>query len=585
MDTSVCQNCKQNFTIEPDDLSFYKKMQVPPPTFCSLCRMQRRMAFRNERKLFKVKDAFTGESLFSLYPPEAKRKIITQEEWHGDSWSAFDYGRDIDWSRPFIPQIFAIEKEVPIYNLCVKLMQNSPYSGNATGLKNCYLCFNSSYSENSQYGSAIDFCTDCVDNSQIHNCERCYESFWLEKCYQCYFSIMCVDSRNMWFSRDCIGCNDCFGCTNLRKQSHCIFNEQFTKEDYEKKIAEMNLDSISGVVFAREKARAFWKTQINKYHQGLKNQNCTGSYVSNSKNVQDSWMVLESENMRFCQNMLIPGNKDCYDTNTWGENTQLSYETIATGENSYNMKFSYNCWPNCRDSEYCMNMFSSSNCFGCVGMTNAQFCILNKQYTKEQYEKLVPKIKEHMDAMPYIDKQKLQYTYGEFFPIEFSPFGYNNTMAQEHVPLREDETRYLGYAWVGPERGKHKATIFANNLPDSIIDVPNSILKEIIECVHCKLPYRIIPDELTFLRKEGLPLPRACIDCRHGMRLDDRLPTPLYERTCMCAGESDETNQYKNTVAHNHGASHCQNQFKTGYDPETSSAIVYCEECYQQEVA
>ena len=168
----VCQNCNKDFTIEPNDFNFYKKMKVPPPTFCPLCRAQRRFAFRNERKLFRVKNTFTGKNIFSLYPAESKRKIITQEEWHGDNWDAVEYAREIDFSKSFLKQILELEKEVPIYNLNVKLMVNSPYSGNATALKNSYLCFNSNSSEDCMYGNAIDFCKDCVDNSHINHSER-----------------------------------------------------------------------------------------------------------------------------------------------------------------------------------------------------------------------------------------------------------------------------------------------------------------------------------------------------------------------------------------------------------------------------
>ena len=49
METRHCQNCKNSFNIEPDDFSFYEKMKVPPPTFCSQCRLVRRLARRNER--------------------------------------------------------------------------------------------------------------------------------------------------------------------------------------------------------------------------------------------------------------------------------------------------------------------------------------------------------------------------------------------------------------------------------------------------------------------------------------------------------------------------------------------------------
>ena len=33
-ETKTCQNCKNDFIIEPDDFSFYEKMKVPAPTFC-----------------------------------------------------------------------------------------------------------------------------------------------------------------------------------------------------------------------------------------------------------------------------------------------------------------------------------------------------------------------------------------------------------------------------------------------------------------------------------------------------------------------------------------------------------------------
>lgn len=584
MEKKVCQNCKKNFTIEPDDLSFYERMQVPPPTFCPFCRFQRRAVFRNERKLFRVKDAFTGKDIFSLYPAEANRKVVTQEEWHGDSWSALDYGRDIDWSRPFLAQVLELEKEVPIYNLNVKLMVNSPYCGNATGLKNCYLCFNSNRSENCLYGNSVDYSTDCVDVSHINHSERCYDSFWLEKSYQCHGCVLCGDSRNLWFSRSCIGCNDCFGCMSLRKSSYCIFNKQYTKEEYKEFIDSLNLHTAQGFAEARKKAREFWLTRPVRSTQGLRNVHCTGTYVTESKNVLDSYLVRGSENMRYCQNMLVPGNKECMDTTVWGENTQLSYETCVSGDNSYNLKFCFSSWPACHDSEYCMNMFSSADCFGCVGVRSAQYCILNKKYEKDEYKTLVEKIKKHMDDVPYVDAQGLVYKYGEFFPIEFSPFGYNNSLTIEHFPLTEEEALKKGYAWIDPEKGNYAVSMQSSDIPESIKDVTDDITKEIIACSQCRRPYRIVADELTFLRKENLPLPRLCVDCRHKRRIGDRLSIQLYDRTCMCSGKTDDTDQYQNLSNHEHSPDHCSNDFKTGYAPE-SGMIVYCEQCYQREVA
>jgi len=583
METKVCQNCKKDFTIDSEDFNFYEKIKVPSPTFCPMCRAERRFAFRNERKLFKVKDAFTGENLFSLYPSESNRKVITQQEWNGDSWDAMEYGCDFNLSKPFLKQILELEKQIPIYSLNVEFMVNSQYSGNAISLKNCYLCFNSNYSEDCMYGNANDRCKDCVDNSHINHSERCYECFWLQSCYQCYFTIMSVESYNLYFCRDCLGCNNCFGCVNLRKSSYCIFNKQYSREDYFKELEKMNLNTSSGILEARKKAREFWQTQPTKCHQGLKNLNSTGSYVTNCKNVNDSYLIRESENMRYCQYIQMPKNKECYDTSIWGANMELHYETCLSGENSYNLKFCLNCWPACRDSEYCMHLFSSSDCFGCVGLKKKQYCILNKQYTKEEYEKMVEKIKKHMDEMPYIDSQGLIYKYGEFFPIEFSPFGYNNTIASQHFPLSKEEAIKKGYQWIEVKRGKYNITKKALELPDSINDVDHAILNDVIECRNCKNPYRIQENELIFLQKERLPIPRICHDCRYERRIKDRLKIQLYERSCMCDGSTDITQKYKNTIKHLHGDYPCLEEFKTGYSPENPE-IIYCEKCYQQEV-
>ena len=582
-ETKNCQNCKQDFTIDPDDFGFYEKIKIPPPTFCPLCRAQRRFSFRNERKLFRVKDAFTDKDIFSLFPEKSNRKVVTQEEWNGDSWDAMEYGRDIDFSKPFLEQILELEKEIPIYNLNSKFMVNSPYSGNATGLKNCYLCFNSNFLENCMYGNGVDHSKDCIDNSHINHSEKCYECFWMQNCYQCYFTLLSADSRNLWFCRDCIGCNDCFGSINLRKSSYCIFNKQYTKENYQKEIEKMCLYTTSGIKEAQGKARTFWKTQPLKCIQGIKNLNSTGSYVTNCKNVNDSFLIRESENMRYCQYMQVPKNRDCYDTSIWGLNMELSYETNICGENSYNLRFCQNCWPACRDSEYCMNLFSSSDCFGCVSLKKKQYCILNKQYTKEEYKELVEKIKKHMNETPYIDSQGLVYKYGEFFPIEFSPFGYNNTIAMQHFPLTKDEAVKRGYQWIEVPRGEYAITKKASELPDSINDVNDDILKEVIECENCKNAYRILENELTFLRNEKLPLPNLCHDCRYERRINDRLGIKLYERPCMCSGDKDNTGIYKNTIKHFHGDEPCEEKFKTSYNPN-SKEIVYCEKCYQQEV-
>jgi hypothetical protein len=579
----VCQNCKKDFTIESDDFSFYEKMKVPPPTFCPMCRAERRLTFRNERKLFKAKDSFSGEDIFSIYPNEGGRKVVKQETWYGDSWDAMDYGTDYNFSRSFFSQIKELLQKVPIFNQNANFMVNSPYSANATALKNCYLCFGSNYSEDCMYGNAIDFSKDSIDNSHLNHSERCYECFWVQNCYQCYFTIMSIESNNLWFCRDCLGCNNCFGCANLRKSSYCIFNKQYGKVDYENELKKMQLHTISGIMKTREIVRGFWMTKPIKCHQGLKNVDSSGSYVTNCKNVRDSFLVREGENLRYCQYLQVPKTKDCYDTTVWGNMMELNYETCLCGENSFNVKFSTNCWPSCKNIEYSFDLFSCSDCFGCVGLKKKQYCVFNKQYTKDGYETLVEKIKKQMNEIFYTDKRGNIYKYGEFFPIELSYFGYNNTCGIDHFDMTKEEAFRNGYPWIEVERGKYNITKKATDLPDLIDNIDENILNEIIECSNCKNAYRILENELTFYKKEKIPIPILCSECRHKRRIADRLKFQLYKRKCMCTGYTDDTGQYNNTGSHLHNYSHCVEEFKTGYSP-TRKEIIYCEKCYQQEV-
>ncbi len=52
-ETKKCQSCKKDFIIEPEDFSFYERVQVPPPTFCPECRIIRRMSFLNDRNFHR----------------------------------------------------------------------------------------------------------------------------------------------------------------------------------------------------------------------------------------------------------------------------------------------------------------------------------------------------------------------------------------------------------------------------------------------------------------------------------------------------------------------------------------------------
>src|SRR3989344_2001477 len=109
----ACQNCKKDFTIEPDDFGFYEKMAVPSPTFCPECRLIRRLGWRNERSLYNRQCALCKNKIISIYSEELSMPVYCEQCWWGDRWDSTDYGVEYDFSKPFFTQFFELRRRVP----------------------------------------------------------------------------------------------------------------------------------------------------------------------------------------------------------------------------------------------------------------------------------------------------------------------------------------------------------------------------------------------------------------------------------------------------------------------------------------
>jgi hypothetical protein len=132
---------------------------------------------------------------------------------------------------------------------------------------------------------------------------------------------------------------------------------------------------------------------------------------------------------------------------------------------------------------------------------------------------------------------------------------------------------------------EYRTTIDGEKLPDNIKDATDLIVNELIACTNCRRAYRIVSDELTFLRRFNLPLPHQCPDCRYKARMAFRTPYEWHERTCDCLSTElqAKADSYKNLNIHPHGTEPCQEKFTSPYSLDRPEAV-YCEICYQQEV-
>jgi hypothetical protein len=572
-----CQSCKKDFIIDFDDFSFYQKIKVPPPMSCPECRMIERMVWRNERTLYKKKNSASknDEEILSMYSPDSPYVIYDKEYWWSDKWDPLEYGQEFNFTKSFFEQYSELLKRIPLPALQLMNSVNSEYSNYIDGNKNCYLVFGCGMNENLRFSNKVHFSKDAQDLMTSSRDELCFDLVNCHKCFHLVSSENCIECVNSYFLYNCKNCQECIGCSNLINKSFCIFNVQLTKDEYLKKVKSFNLLSYKNLKEVEKKFKLEIKNKtIRKFANIVRSINCTGDNIGDSKNCKYSFDVLEKvEDSKFLMHSLyLKDNYDAYGT----YKNELSYQTIDcdAGMNNFSCITVYNS-NNC---SYCFTCQVSTNLFGCIGLRGKQHCIFNRQYSKEEYEELIPKIIKQMNDMPYIDQKGRVYKYGEFFPSELSQFSYNETIAEEYFPLTEDEVIQQGYRWKDKEERNYNIDIKNEDIPDNIKDVNEDIVGKVIECVHkgecnqqCTEAFKIIPEELQFYKRMNLPIPRLCPNCRHYERLSQRNPLKLWHRQCMC----DKTN-------HNHKGK-CEVEFETSYAPKRPE-IIYCEKCYQQEV-
>lgn len=578
-----CKNCTQAFALEPDDFSFYTKIGVPAPTFCPECRFQRRLLFRNERTYYRRTCDLCKRSIIASYPADAPFPVYCQKCWWSDRWNPLEYGRDVDFSRPFFDQIKELFWTVPalsIMNDDGVGSVNSEWSYDWAFSKNIYLCVCGWHDENCLYSYYLCYDKDVMDSYMVNNCELMYESINCDKCYNCKYCTLCFGCNDCALGYDLRGCSDCLMCVGLRNKKYCILNQQYSQEEYFKKIEEIQLGNRKNFEKYKKEFADLVLRIPRKSAYNLKTVNSTGDILLEVKNSKDCFYVIgPAENCRFIVN--ADRARESYDCNNAG-GIELCYESV-TPDNSRGNKFTIFCWK-CTEAEYSNNCHSCVSVFGCTALKHASYAILNKLYSKEEFQGLREKLVVHM---------KEAGEWGEFFPYGLSPFAYNETAALEWFPTAKGEAIARGYTWKDEQDRDYKITLHPKDLPDTIVEAEDSILEGVIGCEHegkcnerCTAAFRVVPAELQLYRRMNIPLPKLCPNCRHYARLKIRNPAKLWHRSCMCMGAQNANRPgiYNNTTGHFHGEKSCPNEFETTYGPDRPE-IVYCENCYNSEIA
>ncbi len=557
--STKCQKCDANFEVGEKEKQLLqklavvfnqKKYEIPQPANCPDCRLATRTVHRNEQNFYQSKSSLSGKPIISLYSPHTewgkRYKIYTHEEWWSDQWDPMEFGADFDFNKGFFEQFYDLSLQIPKVNLIQLNNENCEYTTGTGYCKNCYLINCSENSEDCYYGKLLQDCKDVMDSSYAYNSELLYQCFYTTKCYNCVYVFNSQNTSDSWFCDNLRGSKNCFLSTNLVNKEYYFMNKPFSKTEYEEKVKQA-LSSPENFKKALEIFEQMRKERIYKYANIVNSENSTGDFLTNCKDCEDCYDVNDSEN---CQYITVGVNiKDVIDCSNMYLKPELCYQVLGTIE-TYNVIFSLYVFhsSDVMYSEFC---FNSSNLFGCSGLRNKKYCIFNKQYTQAEYEQLVPKIIEHMQKTG---------EWGQFFPAYHTAFGYNETVAQEYLPLNKEQAQAQGYRWKEADKRDYLPQTY--QVPTSISAVTDEILANILACKTCKRNYKIIPVELAKLKKLGLAIPSECPDCRHNQRMTLRQPRKLYNRNCA----------------------KCSSAFKTPFAP-SAPEIIYCEKCYLSSVS
>jgi hypothetical protein len=568
--TKPCQNkrkskyCIGDFDITPDDFTFYEKINVPPPSFCPECRLQRRLVWMKGIDLFYRKCDLCQEMKLSMYHPDAPYVVYCDRCWWSDNWDARGYGQSYDSTRPFFEQWNELFHKTPILGLSIDKTTGelSSFCNHVGHSKNCSLVFYADYNEECMNCYMLTRAKNTLDSANCMDAENIYDCSHVYKTYNLVGSFgnnrFCYDS---YFTRDCEGVNNCFGSISENKTEYMFLGQKMTKDGWQEKIKEIDLGSYTNYQYWKKLAFEYFKTVSPKPNWDSLSVNCTGSYVFHSKNAKDCLDVIDCEDSRYLMMIKNGKVKDCYDYTDWGMNCERLYECMTVGEGATDVYFCHESGHSILDVQYSKLSIGGSHHFGCVSMKKQEYCILNKQYSKEDYEKLKMQIVEEMNNNPYISLEGQQYRYGEFFPPEFSPHAYNDTFAHRFFPLSEEETIEKGLGWYVVEPKEYTITMNTDELPDHIQKVGDTILSEVIQCPNCPRGYKVMQKELDFLRQRHLPLPRMCPFCRVWQKIDMWVDNmKLVHRNCAL----------------------CNVEFKT-HIKKDKYPVVYCPACWKKE--
>ncbi|MBI4253295.1 hypothetical protein HY623_03935 [Candidatus Uhrbacteria bacterium] len=548
MPRHICPISGLPFEITDTERELYGRFDLPVSDMHPILRFVMRFAHGNNWSLYWTEDCRTGKKILSCYDPKEFPKIVEHGYWMSNEFDAREYGRAFDFSRPFFEQYFEMVAEVPRPNVTILNCENVEYANHVFWSKNCYLCFICFHCENVLYSFRARKCRECMYAFNCRESELLYQCANCTMCFNLQYAELCSHCSDSRFLSNCIDCSNCYQCVNLKHKQYCIQNIQYTKVEYERRMAMIDLSSYSVFQHEWDAWQDFLLTQPIQAERNINCEDSTGTFLTNCRSC-----------IR-CSN--LSNAEQC--VNAYGNNVTETCDASAEGSeqgimtvgflSSQRVAFTMIA-EHCYDILYSQHMFQSHDCFGCFGLKNASFCILNKPYEQDEYA---------IQKARIVTRMRETGEWGKYFPLKYAPFAYEDTNAAAVLTSSFDEYAAVA-ARLGlrsnPDVGISEApgAVSSLGLPDVCGDDSGDLLAAIWACVETGRPYKITKQELALYRRFRAPLPRL-----HWRTIFERYYPSMYP------------------VPHEAECAQCSKQMYSYIRPSTTRRTLLCDACFYE---
>ncbi|MFH1253610.1 MAG: hypothetical protein V1664_04765 [Candidatus Uhrbacteria bacterium] len=491
----ICPLTGEKWQMTEKEIALFKDFNVPPLKSSPETFIKKILPLFTAYSWWWNKHAETGKPLLTYIHPHTQFKIISDEEWHTKDFSTIN--QELFPEHSFFNQLFNLATKVPLSTYKnverpvnsiarISLGDEDSYFVEGTKSKRCFYCTDSFNIEDSSevcWSSQVNNSYDVLRSHNISNCRVVRES---RACLNCFFIF------------DCRNCQDCFMSWNQRNKKYLWNNEQLTAEEWHRQIKKIDFgdfdifDKYYLEFFSKINSEIVWPENFND-----KCQNSTGEYLQNSLNCERGWYCDGAKNSYYglwdnfgSENNALgihPGSSHCYGN--------------AAAFNCQNCLFNYFAI-RCQNCEYCIECYDCENCFGCVGLKRKKFCILNKQYSEDEYWKILDNLKCAMlDRGEYGEPTPLKFI---LTPLSSSSFGLGFAQAEKQMAGLDFEPSLNGAYGDWSEKTFYNS----NDLPKKIDNVEEEWIGRALISTDYQRPFTILKPELAFYKKMRLPVRR-----------------------------------------------------------------------------